>query len=335
MKARHLIIASVVVLVVVCGLWLLGKRKPSTQADPSSHVATATPSPMQNATPFAAPLPDVMPKGPYQGMSDPRWPIYWKKREQDRKFEWNRPIEFYGKVVDQNEQPIPNVEVSLNWTDISPKGTSDAIKMTDADGKFSITGIQGKNFGVRSLKKDGYVEALKSNPHSFEYAGFWEPTYHEPDPNNPVIFHMKKKGESAPLVSFEGKFVLTFGTPSPIPMPHAAEAVSPVRVAVFENDAKTRKSRAQVSVDGGGIMPALEEFPFEAPKEGYQSSIDLNQESPRSPGWQDMDEGGWFYIKTAQGYGLLKLRQMRGKRTLHYQVLLNSKGGTNLEPAQP
>lgn len=79
----------------------------------------------------------------------------------------------------------------------------------------------------------------------------------------------------------------------------------------------------------------LEEFSFEAPKEGYQSSIDLDQESPRSPGWQDMDEGGWFYIKTAQGYGLLKLRQMRGKRTLHYQVLLNSKGGTNLEPAQP
>ena len=82
-------------------------------------------------------------------------------------------------------------------------------------------------------------------------------------------------------------------------------------------------------MDDGGIVPALEEFPFEAPQEGYQSSLDLNQGSPHPPGWQDLHEGGWFYIKTRQGYGLLKLRQIRGNKTLRYQVLLNSKGGTN------
>jgi hypothetical protein len=86
-------------------------------------------------------------------------------------------------------------------------------------------------------------------------------------------------------------------------------------------------------VDGGGIMPALEEFPFEAPTEGHRPSIDLNEESARPPGWQDMDEGGWFYIKTARGYGLLKLRHISGRKTLHYKILLNSEGGTNLEPA--
>ena len=102
---------------------------------------------------------------------------------------------------------------------------------------------------------------------------------------------------------------------------------------MFESDGKTRKWRARISVDDGGIVPALEEFPFEAPKEGYQFSIDLNQESPHPPGWQDLHEGGWFYIKTAQGYGLLKLRQIAGKKTIHYEILLNREGGTNLEPA--
>ena len=280
-------------------------------------------------------LPPSMPKGPYQGRNDPRWPIYWKKREQERAFEWKTPIEFYGQVVDQNEEPIHDVEVSMNWTDISPKGTSAAVARTDNEGKFSITGIQGKNFGVRSLKKDGYVEAISSNRHSFEYAGFWEPTYHEPDPNKPVIFHMRKKGEPAPLVSKKGELVLAFGSPSPIPMPQTAEGASPIRVTLFESDARARKWRARVSVQNGGVLPALEEFPFQAPMDGYQPSLDLNEKSPHPPGWQDLDEGGCFYIKTPQGHGLLTLRQIRGKKTLRYEVLLNSNGGTNLEPSKP
>jgi hypothetical protein len=117
-------------------------------------------------------------------------------------------------------------------------------------------------------------------------------------------------------------------------MRKASETASPIKVTVFENDPNTRQWRAQVYVEGGGIIPALDEFPFEAPKEGYQSSIDLNQESPHPPGWQDIDEGGWFYIKTDQGYGLLKLRQIRGKKTLRYEVMINTEGGTNLEPSR-
>lgn len=219
----------------------------------------------------------------------------------------------------------------MDWTDTSPKGTSKAERTTDSAGLFSITGIRGKNFGVRSLIKDGYVPFSRSNPHSFEYAGFWEPSYHIPDKANPVIFRLKKKGEPAPLIASGGKFVLAFGTPASIPMPQAAESASPVKVTVF--DIKTRQWKARITVDGGGVMPALDEFPFKAPKEGYQPSIDLDQNSPRPPGWQDLHEGGWFYIKTDRGYGLLKLRQIAGKKTLHYEVLINSAGGVNLEPA--
>ena len=234
MKFRNLVILIAVFLIVSTVIWVIAERnqsirpmQPLTRTPPmplaepqATPVATVSvpqtpPTPLAGSDPMAAStisatqlassMPDVMPRGPYQGMNDQRWPIYWKKREQDRAFEWKTPIEFYGKVVDQNEQPIPDAEVRMNWTDMSPKGTSDAIRTTDGDGRFSITGVQGKNFGVRSIKKDGYIEAFRSNPHSFEYAGFWEPSYHEPDPTNPVIFHMRKKGEAAALVSSEGK----------------------------------------------------------------------------------------------------------------------------------
>jgi protocatechuate 3,4-dioxygenase beta subunit len=94
------------------------------------------------------------PDGPYQS-TDPRWKERLRLLKEDPRFEWKTPIAFYGKVIDQNAQPIPGFEVEVGWTDMSPKGTSAAIVTTDAEGNFSITGIRGKNLGVRSLKKDG------------------------------------------------------------------------------------------------------------------------------------------------------------------------------------
>lgn len=282
---------------------------------------------------LASPISDALPRGPYEGINDRRWPIYWKKREQDRNFEWKTAIEFYGKVLDQDGNPVAGATADIVWTDMSPDGSSHMAVTSDGTGLFSVTGISGKHLTVR-VTKDGYLRETSKGRSAFEFVGFWEPTYYESDRNNPVIFYLRKKGEPAPLVSSEGKFVLTFGTPSPIPMPPSTGTPSPIKITVFESDAKTRKWQAHISVDDGGIVPALEEFPFEAPQEGYQSSLDLNQGSPHPPGWQDLHEGGWFYIKTRQGYGLLKLRQIRGNKTLRYQVLLNSKGGTNLEPAE-
>ena len=114
MKRRDISIGVAAVLVVASIVWLMDERKRRNQAQLSTHV---TPTPTLSATPFAGPAPNAMLSGRYQGMNDPRWPIYWKKREQDRNFEWKTPIEFYGEVVDQSEQPIIDVEVRMNWTD--------------------------------------------------------------------------------------------------------------------------------------------------------------------------------------------------------------------------
>jgi hypothetical protein len=359
MKPSNLIILIAAFLTASFAIWMIAERNrtvrttqtqapsiPPTEPQ-ATPVATAnatqtSPTPLAKAhqmpdssvraTQPASSAPDAMPRGSYQGMNDPRWPIYWKKREQDRDFEWKTPIEFFGKVLDQDGNPVAGATADISWTDMSPNGSSHMQVTSNGAGLFSVTGLNGKHMTVR-ITKDGYLRETSKGRSAFEFAGFWEPTYHEPDPNNPVIFYLRKRGEPAPLISSEGKFVLTFGIPASIPMPQSTGVASPIKITVFESDPKTRKWRAHISVDDGGILPALDEFPFEALKEGYQSSLDLNQESPHPPGWQDLHEGGWFYIKTRQGYGLLKLRQIRGKKTRRYQVLLNSTGGTNLEPS--
>jgi hypothetical protein len=342
MKRSDIITALLALLLVAGAVWMLGKRRPTTEAEPPAHVATSIPSPTQNATPFLRPLPDVMPKGPYQGLSDPRWPIYWKKREQDREFEWRTPIEFYGKVLDQNEQPIPGVEVNMNWTDMSPKGTSDATVATDAEGKFSITGIQGKNFGVRSLKKDGYLEAVKSNPHSFEYAGFWEPTYHVPDPGKPVIFHMWKKGISEPMIQ-RGPTLLgapNNGTPTRLDLTTGRKATAPsgtiaLRISKGPKTNKRFDWTAKIEgVDGTGLIESKDEFMATAPADGYQPQWTFSQKATDDK--YQFEVQTKFYVRTgSDNYARVEMRiipEYNDTAAVDLTVYLNpTPGSRNLE----
>jgi hypothetical protein len=342
MKARIIIIA-LVLLFVAGAIWIASRRNPRVStpqlnqanraSTPTPQAVTAAPTNDSFSTPINSMVARQVPGGPYMP-SDPRWVERTRKLKEDPHYEWKTPISLYAKVLDQDGNPLAGATADVVWTDMSPTGSSHMRVTSDGAGLFSLTGISGKYMTVQ-VTKDGYSRAKSKGRSAFEFASFWEPSYYEPDPNNPVIFYMRKRGKPAPLVASEGKIALTFGTPSSIPMPRQAGSASPLKVTVFDNDARTKKWKAHVLVNGGGITPALEEFPFEAPKEGYQPSIDLTEDSPRPPGWQDMHVGGTFYIKTAEGYGVLKLRQIRGKKTLHYEVFLNAEGGTSLETAQP
>jgi hypothetical protein len=314
MKHSDIIIALLALLVIVGVVWTLGGRKRSSTAQPSTQVAAATPTP---ATPppltptsitSVTNIPASMrqqPGSPYEPL-DPRWEERRRLRKEDPQYEWKTPIEFYGRVLDQNKQPIPGVEVDMSWTDMSPKGTSAVTATTDAEGKFSITGIQGKNLGIRSLSKDGYLEARKSNPHSFEYAGFWEPTYHVPDPANPVIFHMLKKGPSEPMIH-RGPTLLgarNDGTPTSFDLitgRRAAAGSGDIAVPITRGPKTSNRFdwRATVVGRGGtGLIESNDEFMVMAPADGYQPQWTFGQKATAK-----------FYVKTGDGkYARVEMR---------------------------
>ena len=120
-------------------------------------------------------------------------------QKRDPKFEWKMPLSFYGKVLDQADQPVQGAKVRFQWTDMSTTGTTERFSETDAKGTFSLTGERGKNLDVK-VSKQGY-HAVGDGRANFEYAAFFEPNYIEPDPNNPVIFRLIKKQEPQRLVS--------------------------------------------------------------------------------------------------------------------------------------
>ena len=75
---------------------------------------------------------------------------WWDAMDKlDPDFQWKMPIEFYGKVVDQFDQPVAGAEVELNWTTVvGPIPDPKRIIFTDANGRFEVTGIQGKSLWI-------------------------------------------------------------------------------------------------------------------------------------------------------------------------------------------
>ncbi len=128
------------------------------------------------------------------GLKDPRWKKYNEEYAKDRTYEWKTPIEFFGKVIDENNKPVANAAVEAQWVGLEETrdGVGKKKLSSDINGKITITGLKGKCMSVRVSKK-GYFTSHKIPNNDFEYAGFWEPNFIEPDRENPVIFHLIKR----------------------------------------------------------------------------------------------------------------------------------------------
>lgn len=50
-------------------------------------------------------------------LNDPRWKIIDARDKWDRSWQGKMPIELYGKVVDENEQPVAGAKIELSLTD--------------------------------------------------------------------------------------------------------------------------------------------------------------------------------------------------------------------------
>lgn len=81
--------------------------------------------------------------------------------------EHNAPIEFYGSVIDQNSNPVPDlkitVEIQQPFVVVSPTNTilnnnvARPQATSDTNGRFQITNEKGSNLSILSAEKEGYM----------------------------------------------------------------------------------------------------------------------------------------------------------------------------------
>jgi hypothetical protein len=111
-----------------------------------------------------------------------------------------KTIEFYGKAVDESNQPIEGAKIEFTWIHFfpPPQGAISTNAISDQQGQFSLSGVIGVSLNVR-VSKDGFYDVKNLNRTNFAYSTSLNSIPFQPDSNNPVIFHLCKGGIGADL----------------------------------------------------------------------------------------------------------------------------------------
>jgi hypothetical protein len=252
----------------------------------------------------------------------------------------NRPIEFYGRVLDEAEQPIAQASVSVIWNRIGPDGSFPTNTMSDHNGNFVIQGLSGATLGI-TVEKMGFYP-VRSNQTHFSYSDLPGLEPFRPEATNPVVFHLRKKGATEKLLARNVRLMVPRnGTQTGFdPLRCKLSSDGPLLFSVLDIETK-EKQRAplalHISVSNGGIQVAEGEFPFEAPIQGYQQSIKFSSSQPPLNQLSSILQC-FFYFGEPRQYGRLSFsRSVLNSKAgashtyLNLQCLINQSGSRNLE----
>ncbi|MBB5353141.1 hypothetical protein HNR46_003394 [Haloferula luteola] len=209
--------------------------------------------------------------------------------------DYSTPIDFWGKVVDQNGNPIVGVKADIVIDEQA--GMKSYVVFSDEKGLFELLGKKGARARVR-VTKDGYAatsnETMGSDVSSrtIYYSMDAMPAYAPPTRDNPQVFVLRKKNPPADLGYSEKDHVAVNknGTPQKIALRAGGKAIEievrcwsscPVPFSYDKYD-----WRAEIRVSAGKLRAITEIDPVTAPTDGYQPVFRL--EMPK-----DM-EGNWI-----------------------------------------
>lgn len=280
--------------------------------------------------------------GEYRGLEDERW-VWWKHMEgMDPKFEWKMAMDFFGVVQETDGRPVPGARVRFEWTDLSRAGVREHITYSDASGHFSLTGQSGKNLGVY-VTHDNY-HALNGGRGTFEYAAFFESTFHQPDRTRPVVFRLLKKTVAEPLLVRAAPARLSYDNAEYFfDFDQGAIGRSPLGGSGLRfTIARAPSPQGQpfdwsfrVSGVSATIRQTTDEFPQNAPSDGYAEEWEASG-SATSPKFQ-WNCSARLYFRTSDGhFGWVDVELMQpNARELGPKLMvtsyLNPSGSRNVE----
>ena len=317
---KRKVILTIAVAVVVIGsvaLWFWRPPPAPTPVVPTAIAQKPTALPPTPPAALAPPLPPPLPE--YHQLSiktmsrDEATKIYVERFNRDHSYDWKVELNFYGKVVDENNQPVAGATARLQWNTIGvPSGTAEEQATSDGNGLFSLTDQHGKVLEVR-VEKEGYYTADGGNGAvAFEYANPSSPEWYEPDPKNPVIFHLRRKGEGAKL--FSKSFTVPLNANHPQDRVNLMQGfIKPDGVLTITSDTSKYVNGAEafpwtvtLSMAEGGLVETDDQFPFLAPTSGYTSTVTMDMTNTDRTVWRgQMTKTYYFYLPSTNTYGRL------------------------------
>jgi hypothetical protein len=225
----------------------------------------------------------------------------------------NVPIDFWGKVVDQNDQPLVGVVVKgsvRQWGFIGGQisSTPKYNSTSGAKGSFELHGLKGDVLTLESLEKDGY-EAEAASLRSFGYNTSQNITVTS---NQPIVFRMWRKGIKEPLIEGQKSFKivpdgrnyvvdLSTGTIEDIPEAKGDLALSLSRPEAVSLGQKYDWAFSLKAIQGGMAEETDgHSSMYLAPTEGYTNEFRIEQLQSQ-PRWGDGFGNKRFFVKTREG----------------------------------
>lgn len=238
----------------------------------------------------------------------------------------NVPVSFYGRVVDQDGNPLAGVRVVLSVRQWYHPPTSQGLNSifpkseltTDAAGYFQLSNASGDSVRVEMLEKEGY----EPEPKSLRGFAYTNSDPMRADPSNPIIFRMWKADAKAAMITGE-KFltVIPDGRTYTFDLRNGTltegEREGDIRIAIKRAPDAAWGKKYEWSFDLTAINGGLVEEPdpydsmYLAPEIGYQKRFAMDFQP----------EEGWtygiskrFYVKTRNG-------QLYGRADIEIQAL--------------
>lgn len=198
----------------------------------------------------------------------------------------NVPVAFYGKVIDQDGNPIAGAKVKGEVLHVkvmapAPFGAADEIipidENSDSGGQFQIQNVSGRSFDLDSIQKDGYEAEPDNCPHVFGAAsGAFD---------NPVIFKMWSTNVHEQLITGSDKFpIVPDGRPYYIDLMKGeiSQAQSGDLRVWIKFPQQTEFGQyydwsCEIDVLGGGLQSSDSYSMFAAPADGYVPTFSLQQ----------------------------------------------------------
>lgn len=338
MKKRVIIVTTSVILVVL--LWWLWLRWGASNKNNPSAATSGGPALAAVASHNSRSMPTHADTGTKDRVALARNLMH----------KANRPIQFFGKVIDQDNNPIPEVRVTLEIRvskELAPNIIQDVfdrpVLMTDADGRFTLTDAKGALLGVHALEKAGYEASEKAFRKSYWYWRDPSQVFH-PDADRPEIFRMWKQAGAEKLVRKGiGHAIPYDGTPTSFDLLNGTTVTTggDLRVTLMRNPQQIQWGQrhyewtATIEAVNGGIIESTDAQMYRAPAEGYTSKFAIHMAAD-DPQWTDTkDVAAYLKLRDGKYYGRVEIKFMVGadRKATPFSILsfINPNGSRNLE----
>ena len=249
-------------------------------------------------------------------------------------------INFYGRVIDQDERGVPGALVNYqleragllmadgNITNNNQKASC----ISGDDGLFSIQGAKGLTLTILSIEKENYRDG-KQNLNSFGYRG--TPDLHDPDLKKPVDFLLISNDVPKTKKLYDKDLTFSWNQgPVEIPIPRVGKITIVPKRDWMLGQLENFDWQVEILMDGAELIEIEIGQAKIAPKDGYQKSFKYGSKK------EDLQWGGavrrHYAFRTNSGlYGfidlMLRANREDGNQSTSVEVRLNESGSRSLD----